>query len=174
MRGAARRLDLRPLRYVNETSSSTVRAVFLEDFAALIGIALAFAGLVLHQLTGWAAFDAIGSILIGLLLGVVAVFLMRRNMDYLLGEGISPQLQSQLLHTLLQRPEIDRITYLHVEFVGPRRVFVVAAVDLAGDDRESQLALRLRGLERDLEREELIEDAVLTLSLPGEPALLPS
>jgi cation diffusion facilitator family transporter len=171
VRGAARRLRLHPLRYVDRTSNPTVRAVFLEDLAALIGIGLAAIGIALHQLTGEAAYDAVASIAIGVLLAVVAIFLMRRNMDYLLGEALSPGLRTEVLRRMLAHPEIDRITYLHVEYVGPQRLFVVAAVDLVGDDTESHLALRLRKVEADVESDDLIEDAVLTLAPPDEPDL---
>ena len=171
--GAARRVGLHPLRYVARTSNPTLRAVFFEDFAALLGILLAGAGIALHQLTGEAVFDALGSIAVGVLLGFVAVFLMRRNMEYLLGEGLSPRLRSEVITELLAHPQIDRLTYLHVEYVGPQRLFVVAAVDLVGDDREGHLAVRLREVEADVERNPMIEDAILTLAPPDEPSLTP-
>lgn len=171
--GAARRVGLHPLRYVARTSNPTLRAVFFEDFAALLGILLAGAGIALHQLTGEAVFDALGSIAVGVLLGFVAVFLMRRNMAYLLGEGLSPRLRSEVITELLAHPQIDRLTYLHVEYVGPQRLFVVAAVDLVGDDREGHLAVRLREVEADVERNPMIEDAILTLAPPDEPSLTP-
>ena len=171
--GAARRWGLHPLRFVSRTSNPTLRAVFFEDFAALLGLVLAGGGIALHQLTGNAVFDAAGSIAVGVLLAFVAVFLMRRNMDYLLGEGLNPELRAKVLGSLLRHDSIDRITYLHVEFVGPSKLFVVAAVDLVGDDPEPHLAVRLRQVERDIEDDELIEDAILTLALPDEPALTP-
>lgn len=171
--GAARRWGVPALRYVSRTSNPTLRAVFFEDSAALVGIALAGGGIALHQLTGDPVFDALGSIAVGLLLAAVAVFLMRRNMEYLLGEGLSPELRDRVLSRLLEHPEIDRITYLHVEYVGPQRLFVVAAVDLVGDDTEPHLALRFRRVEADVERDPMIEDAVLTLAPPDEPALTP-
>jgi cation diffusion facilitator family transporter len=171
--GAARRVGLHPLRYVARTSNPTLRAVFFEDFAALLGILLAGAGIALHQLTGEAVFDALGSIAVGVLLGFVAVFLMRRNMEYLLGEGLSPRLRSEVITELLAHPQIERLTYLHVEYVGPQRLFVVAAVDLVGDDREGHLAVRLREVEADVERNPMIEDAILTLAPPDEPPLTP-
>ena len=70
-------------------------------------------------------------------------------------------------------PAIDRLTYLHVEYVGPQRLFVVAAVDLTGDDPEPHLAVRLRQVEAEVEQDPLIEDAILTLALPDAPALTP-
>ncbi|MBF4161209.1 cation diffusion facilitator family transporter [Nocardioides sp. CBS4Y-1] len=171
--GQARRWRMHPLSFVSRTSNPTLRAVFFEDSSALVGILLAATGIGLHQATGDPRFDAIGSIGIGVLLGVVAVFLMRRNMEYLLGEGLGPQLRSRVLTSLYEHPEIERITYLHVEYVGPQKLFVVAAVDLVGDDPEPDLALRFREVERQIEKDPQIVDAVLTLAPPDEPALQP-
>ena len=173
VRGAARHFGRSPVRYVSETSNPTLRAVFLEDLSALVGLLIAAVGIGLHQLTGRHEFDAAGSIVIGLLLAGVAIFLMRRNMDYLLGEAQGPEVRNQVLQRILEHPDVERVTYLHLEFVGPQRLFVVAAVDLTGDDREPDLAVRLRKVETDIERHELIEDAVLTLSQPTDPSLTP-
>jgi len=173
VQGAARRWNRSPLRYVSETSNATLRAVFFEDSSALLGLLIAGAGIGMHQLTGHHEYDAAASICIGLLLAVVAIFLMRRNMEYLLGEAQGPEIRSQVLLRLLEHPDIDRVTYLHLEFVGPQRLFVVAAVDLTGDDREPVLARRFRRVEAEIETDELIEDAVLTLAPPEDAALMP-
>lgn len=173
VRGNASRFGLHPLRYVTRTSDPTLRAVFFEDSAALVGILLAGTGIALHQVTGHHEYDALGSIAVGLLLAAVAVFLMRRNMDYLLGEGVDDRLRARVLGRLLEHPDIDRVTYLHLEYVGPQRLFVVAAVDLTGDDPEPGLAVRLRQVESDIEQNDVVEDAVLTLALPQDPALTP-
>lgn len=171
--GDARRFGMHPLRFVARTSNPTLRAVFFEDFAALLGILLAGGGIALQQLTGNPVFDALGSIAVGVLLAFVAIFLMSRNMSYLLGEGLTPETRSRVIATLLEHPEIERLTYLHVEFVGPQRMFVVAAVDLVGDDTEAHLAVRLHRVETDIEENPLIEDAVLTLALPDADSLAP-
>ncbi len=171
--GAARRIGLHPLRYVAQTSNPTLRAVFLEDFAALIGIALAGFAIALHQVTGNAVFDALGSIAVGVLLGFVAVFLMAATWTTCSARRRRPEIRSQVIAGLLEHQQIERLTYLHLEYVGPQRVFVVAAVDLVGDDIESHLAVRLRKVETDVEKHPLVEDAVLTLSLPDVPSLEP-
>lgn len=173
LRTDARTSRLHPLHYLNHTSDPTVRAVFMEDFSALLGLLIAGAAITAHHVTGDPTYDALGSIGVGVLLAVAAVFLMRRNMQYLLGEGISPAHRSSVLTTLLAHPEIERITYLHTEYVGPQRFFVVAAIDMTGDGTESHLALRFQRLEADIETDPMIADAVLTLSPPGDPGLVP-
>jgi cation diffusion facilitator family transporter len=158
---------------VLNTSNPTLRAVFFEDAAALVGIAIATVGVALHQVTGSPTPDAIGSIMVGVLLAVVAVVLIDRNRRFLVGETVRPEVRLKVLQHLLARPEIDRITYLHLEFVGPDRLYLVASVDMAGDDVEHSVAVRLRQVERELEQEEAIEEAVLTLATPDEVSLLP-
>ena len=159
--------------FVLNTSNPTLRAVFAEDAAALIGIAIATAGVALHQVTGSVIPDAIGSILVGVLLGIVAVVLIDRNRRFLVGETVTPEVRQKVLQNLLDRPDIDRITYLHLEYVGPDRLYLVAYVDMAGDDVEHDLAVRLRHVERELEEHEAIEEAVLTLATPDEASLTP-
>jgi cation diffusion facilitator family transporter len=173
-RGAAAGVGLHPLRYINRTSNPTLRAVFAEDFAALVGLLIAAAGMALHQATGSPAYDAVGSILVGLLLGVVAVFLIGRNRDFLTGQVVSPARRQKALMALLARPEIEAVTFLHLEYVGPERVFLIAAVDLVGDDEEHEVARRHQLIEDGLEQNPLIERALLTLSAPGAPPLDPA
>lgn len=170
-RAAAKQLDRGLLEYVSTTSNPTLRAVFAEDAAALAGIGLAVTGIALHQITGSVVPDAVGSILVGVLLGVVAVFLIDRNRRFLVGEAVRPQMRQDVLRGLLERADVERVTYLHLEFVGPGRLYLVAAIDMSGDDREHELAVRLRRVERELEQNDNIEEAVLTLATPDEPAL---
>ena len=68
-------------------------------------------------------------------------------------------------------PDIERVTYLHIEYVGPNRLFLVAEVDLAGDAREHDVARRLREVEQRIEAHEAVETVVLSLSVDDEPSL---
>jgi cation diffusion facilitator family transporter len=162
------------LEHVLITSNTTLRAVFAEDAAALIGLVIAFAGVLTHQLTGDAVYDAIGSILVGVLLAVVAIILIDRNRRFLVGQPASDAVTDSVLTALLERDEIEKVTYLHLEFVGPEQFNLVAAVDLAGDDPESDIAADFLTIGRELERSPYILGAVLTLSLPGAEALVPA
>ncbi len=101
----------------------------------------------------------------------MAVFLVDRNRRFLVGEQVQPALRQAALRKLLAHPEVERVTYLHLVYVGPSRVYLVAAVDLTGDQPEHDLAVRLRRVERELEEHDAIEEAVLTLATAEEPSL---
>jgi divalent metal cation (Fe/Co/Zn/Cd) transporter len=168
LRTEAHRLERDLLTHALETSDPTVRAVFAEDAAALIGIVIATAGITLHEVTGVAAWDAVGSILVGVLLGVVAVVLIDRNRRFLTGEPVSTDLWDAAMSRIQQLPEVADVRYLRIVFVGPKQLFVVASVDLTGDDAESSVARRLRRLERELEADPYVVEAVLTVSEPDD------
>jgi divalent metal cation (Fe/Co/Zn/Cd) transporter len=116
--------------------------------------------------------DAIGSILVGVLLAVVAVVLINRNRQYLVGQEVDPRVRAAAVEALLAAPEVARVTYLRLEFVGPRVVSVVGDVDLTGDDTESHVAVRLRALEARISASPAVAGAVLSLSAPDEPTLV--
>jgi divalent metal cation (Fe/Co/Zn/Cd) transporter len=122
----------------------------------------------MHELTGVAAWDAVGSILVGVLLGVVAVVLIDSNRRFLTGEPGSPDLQVAALARLEELPDVAAVRYLRLEFIGPKQLFLVASVDLTGDDVESSVARRLRRLEHEVETFPFVADAVLTVSEPDE------
>jgi divalent metal cation (Fe/Co/Zn/Cd) transporter len=160
------------IEHILVTSDPTLRAVFAEDSAALVGLLIAAAGLGLHQATGSTTPDAVGSILVGLLLAVVAVVLINRNRRFLIGEEADPRVRAAALRALLDQPEVARVTYLRLEVVGPRMVSVVGDVDLTGDDTESHVAVRLRALEAKIDASPAVVGTVLSLSAPDEPALV--
>ena len=172
VRRGASKVDRDPVDYVVNGSDATLRGVVAEDTAAIIGLIIAFLGILLHQVTGNPAFDSIGSILIGLLLAVVAIILINQNRRYLVGLNPPEQYRVGAGRDLLSIDEIERVTYLHLEFVGPGRLYLVAAVDLAGNDTEGHVATQMRRLEKLVEQNERIQRAVLTLSVDDEPSLV--
>jgi cation diffusion facilitator family transporter len=170
-RQEAESFDRDLIEHVLATSDPTLRAVFFEDSAALIGLVIAAAGLAGHEITGSAVPDAIGSILVGVLLAVVAFVLINRNRWFLVGQQADPRVRAATLQALLDAPEVARVTYLRLEIVGPRMVSVIGDVDLTGDDSESHVAVRLRALEARISASPAVVGAVLSLSAPDEPTL---
>ena len=161
------------LEHVLATSDPTLRAVFAEDVAALIGLGVAAVGLAAHQVSGSPTPDAVGSIVVGLLLAVVAIVLINSNRRFLVGEEVDPRVRAAALQSLLADPQVARVTYLRLEVIGPRMISLVGDVDLTGDDTESHVAVRLRAIEERLNRSPAIAGAFLSLSAPDEPTLVP-
>lgn len=157
--------------YVLDTSDTTLRAVFFEDAAALAGLLLAGGAITLHLVTGNAIWDALGSIAVGVLLAIVAVVLIQRNFTFLVGSTVADSVRDAVGTALLEEEGISRVTYLHIEYVGPVRLFVVAEIDLAGDAPEHDVALQLRQIEERIAQHPYVEAVVLSLSVDDEPSL---
>ena len=67
---------------------------------------------------------------------------------------------------------MERVGFLHLEFVGPGKVLLMAAVDLAGDAPEPEVATRLREIATRIEEHELVARAFLTLAVAADPTLV--
>jgi len=172
-RADARRRERGVLEQVLATSDPTVRAVFFEDAAALVGLVIAAGGIAAHQVTGSTVPDAVGSILVGLLLGYVAFVLIGRNLRFLVGETVDPVLQTAALRRLLAMPQVARVTQLRLEVVGARRVLLTGAVDLTGEPGEVEASHLLAELETAVRAIPGVVGVVLSLAEPQEPSLVP-
>ena len=111
------------------TPDTTLKAVVLEDTAALAGLVIAAAGLGLTELTRNAVFDGIASVLIGLLLVAVAVTLAAANVSLLIGQSVPPSLRGAIVDELDAIPEVNQVRDLVALHLGPSQVFVAAKVD---------------------------------------------
>jgi cation diffusion facilitator family transporter len=122
----ARHLDVG--EYVATSSDPTAMAVFLEDSAALIGLALALAALLLHVVTGSAVWDGAASLLIGLLLIVVAYLLMRRNGALLIDEAAPADVRERLRQAVAREPWVAEVAELTAVYIGPKQLLVLAHI----------------------------------------------
>ncbi len=87
----------------------TTLAVVYEDGAAVIGVFIALVSTTLAYMTGNYVWDSVGSILIGLLLGVMAVILIQKNMGYLIERPIPLDVQERVIEILESDPMIDKV-----------------------------------------------------------------
>src|ERR1700687_4898523 len=110
------------------TSDPLVRAIVVEDSAALIGLVIAAAGLLLRQILGTHTPDAIASLLIGILLAVTAFGLARPLADFLVGRSLAGD-QLEKLHAIVNEdPSVEEIQSLRALYSGPEEVIVVAKI----------------------------------------------
>jgi len=91
------------------TSDPSTLAVVYEDGLAVIGVFVAFVAIMVSHLTGKYYWDAIGSIIIGILLAVIAIILIAKNRQFLLGKAIPLDLQDKIIRLLESDPAIDSV-----------------------------------------------------------------
>ena len=156
MRQARREAALwnRPtIGYLRETSDPTLRALAVEDSAALVGVAIAAVGLAVHQLGGPASSDAIASLVIGILLSATAVGLARPLADLLIGKSLAPA-RLRLAHAILvASPAIDEILDLYGVHDGPQEVIIAAKAHPTAGQTVTELAAALDDVDQRLRRE---------------------
>jgi len=155
--------------FLRQTSDPTLRAIVVEDAAALAGLALAGGGLLLHQLAGLANADAIAALLIGLLLAATAFGLARPLADLLIGRSMRPARLARVYAILAESPSIDEVLSVQAVYGAPQEVIVGAKVHPAPGQTADELASALDGIDHAL-RQELPEIAEVFIDLTSQRA----
>ncbi|HKD16417.1 MAG TPA: cation diffusion facilitator family transporter [Thermoanaerobaculia bacterium] len=127
-RAQAKDYGLTVRRYLGRASDPVVRAVVVEDTAALIGLILAAAGLAVSHIFGAGIADSIASLAIGVLLAVTAFFLARPFADFLVGRSIPLEYLEVLRRILEEDPAVEELLALRAMYSGPEEAIVVAKV----------------------------------------------
>ncbi len=107
-------------------------AVLLEDGAALFSLVLAAIAIVLSQLTGQHYWDSIGSIIVGIILAVIAVFLIRENLEYLIEKASPEELQEEVRKVIESFPLVEDIKDIRMTIITPEAHTIRAEVELNG------------------------------------------
>ena len=121
--------------------------VLLEDTAALIGLAFAFAGVALSVLTGDGRWDGVGSLAIGVLLATAAAILAVEMKSLLIGESASAEMQRMILAALEEGPELVQVIHLRTVHIGPDSLLVAAKIAVRETDSAAQLAAAINAAE---------------------------
>jgi cation diffusion facilitator family transporter len=130
-RREAREAQLPLRQYVRASRDPNVKMVLFEDTAALIGIAIALAGIAADQLTGKAVFDPAASIAIGLLLVVVAMWMGHDTSELLIGAAARPDEREALGKALEEFDQVEAVVELLTMALGPNSLLVAARIDMA-------------------------------------------
>jgi cation diffusion facilitator family transporter len=128
-RGEARRHGTSFERYLRHTPDTAVKAVVMEDSAALIGLTLAALGLLGGQLTGSHVWDGVASLLIGVLLLHVAWVLGRSNVELLVGRPLPRSVRERIRAELRAVPHVEDVLELTTLLQSPQEALVAAKVD---------------------------------------------
>jgi len=113
-----------------ESKDTSILTVIVEDSAALLGIIIAATAVFLSDITGNLVYDAIGSLLIGIVLMAFAFFLARENKDLLIGESISRRDNQNIHNIVSQIPEVSKIISIRSMHLAPEDVLIAIEVSL--------------------------------------------
>ncbi|HEY1435213.1 MAG TPA: cation diffusion facilitator family transporter [Thermoanaerobaculia bacterium] len=137
-------------RYLLRSSDPVVRAVLVEDSAALIGLVLAAGGLGVSQATGSGTADSIASLLIGVLLAVTAFALARPFADFLVGRSIPAEHLERVRAILGESAAVDEVLALRAMYSGPEETIVVAKIRPSRELDMVRLSRAMDDLDRDV------------------------
>jgi cation diffusion facilitator family transporter len=114
--------------FIRTSKSPELPVVLMEDVGALTGLAFALAGVILAVAFDEPAFDAVGSIAIGVLLGIIASILAVEMKSLLIGEAASPEEQTEI-RSAIEAGTSARLIHLRTQHLGPEDLLVAAKVD---------------------------------------------
>ncbi|HEV7714655.1 MAG TPA: cation diffusion facilitator family transporter [Steroidobacteraceae bacterium] len=96
-------------QWFHESRQAELLVIFGEDLAALMGLTFALIAVVAAVVTGNPLWDAVGTVMIGALLIVVAVFVAIEVKAMLIGQSADPLVVQDMKRYLEERPEIARV-----------------------------------------------------------------
>ena len=114
--------------FIRQTKSPELPVILLEDLGALLGLVVALMGIGLASLTGDPRFDALGSITIGVLLGVIAALLATEMRSLLIGEAATIEDREAIRQSLSQTPSVERVIHMRTQHFGPDQLLVALKV----------------------------------------------
>ncbi|NUT41968.1 MAG: cation diffusion facilitator family transporter [Thermoactinospora sp.] len=140
--------------FVRRAKSPELPVILLEDLGALLGLVFALFGVSMAMITGDVVWDAVGTLMIGVLLAIIAIILAFETKSLLIGEGADPSTEDQIRIALENAPEVDRIIHMKTLHLGPEELLVAAKIAVQHDDTAAEVA---RGID---EAEQRIRAAV--------------
>lgn len=120
-------------QYIRDTRQPELPVVLLEDLGALIGLVLALLGITMAVITGDARWDGVGSLAIGTLLLVIAVFLAFEVSGLLVGESALPEQEAAIRTALGEQPGVESIIHMRTLHTGPDELLVAVKIGVPAD-----------------------------------------
>ncbi|WP_133909097.1 cation diffusion facilitator family transporter [Actinophytocola oryzae] len=115
--------------FIRQSRTPELPVVLLEDAGALLGLVFALFGVGLSVLTGDPYWDAIGTLMIGALLGVIAIILIIEMKSLLIGEGATPP-ELDRISAAIVGGRVQRLIHIRTQYLGPDELLVAAKIAL--------------------------------------------
>jgi len=130
---AKQRDDIPFFRYVRTRADPATVAILLEDGAAVLGLLIAASGILLAYATHNPTWDSIGSIVVGVILGGVAWYLVRENRELLLGRSVPIGIEDQFTEIVVNQPSVRSIRDVKTRQLTPEEWTFKAEITLDND-----------------------------------------
>ena len=117
------------LEAIQRAKDPSIFVVLFEDSAAMLGLAVAFAGVALSQYTGILWFDAVASIIIGLILFGTAIWLAYETKGLLIGESANRSVITAIREILQAGDHIEHVNEILTMHMGPDYILANISVD---------------------------------------------
>lgn len=133
--------------FVRHAKAPELPVVLLEDIAALTGLVFALFGVGMTWLTGNPVFDAIGTLMIGTLLILVAITLGIETKSLLVGEGATDADHDRIVGAITAGHEAEKLIHLKTLYLGPDELLVAAKLGFAPDRAFADVAVDIDRIE---------------------------
>ncbi|MRX43141.1 cation diffusion facilitator family transporter [Agromyces kandeliae] len=136
------------VQFVRRAKAPELPVVLLEDVAALTGLFFALLGVGLTVITGDSVFDAIGTLMIGTLLIIVAIILGVETKSLLVGEGANEADVAKIRQAIMAGPEAERIIHMKTLYLGPDELLVAAKLGFHGGETLAEVSTAINVIEQ--------------------------
>lgn len=117
-------------QFIRNAKSPELPVVLLEDAGAMAGLVIAMAAVTTAELTGEPVWDGIGTLSIGILLGIIAIILIIEMKSLLIGESATKKDVEAITAAIEVDPAVRRLIYMRTQHQGPEELLVGAKVEL--------------------------------------------
>ncbi|MGE5412224.1 MAG: cation diffusion facilitator family transporter [Clostridiales bacterium] len=138
----------------------TVFTVLLEDSAALAGLVVAFLGVFLGQIFNSPYLDGVASIIIGLILAAVSLFLARESKGLLLGESAGRKVIRRIREISESDPAVRAVQGLFTMHLGPDHILLNMNIEFDRKVNLSDLPSIIDRLEANIKKEYPVIDQI--------------
>lgn len=142
--------DLTWWQFIRRAKLPELPVVLLEDFGALIGLGVAITAVTLSAATGDAVWDGAGTLIIGLLLGVIAVVLANEMKSLLIGESATEHVRREIEDAINDSAHTVSLIHLRTQHLGPEDLLVGAKIEFASTLTTAELAQAIDAVEVDI------------------------
>ncbi|GGF01018.1 cation diffusion facilitator family transporter [Hymenobacter cavernae] len=139
--------DMGFLETLRRSKDPSVFAILMEDIAALVGLVFALAGVYLGHALNNPYFDGAASILIGLLLVTVAIFLIYKTKGLLVGEGVDEETLASLQEIARAQSGVENVRPPLTSYLGPHDVVLALDVQFSRNLTAVQVEQTIDGLQ---------------------------